>query len=109
MREDELTRGGDSESSATVRARTGAARERALARQGVPNARLAVREIDRHCAPDARGEALLRQAITRLGLSARAYHRILRVARTIADLAGEATLSGQHIAEAIQYRRLDRA
>ncbi|MDP1672600.1 MAG: YifB family Mg chelatase-like AAA ATPase [Burkholderiales bacterium] len=109
MREDELTRGGDSESSATVRARTGAARERALARQGVPNARLAVREIDRHCAPDARGEALLRQAITRLGLSARAYHRILRVARTIADLAGEAKLSGQHIAEAIQYRRLDRA
>lgn len=108
MREDELTRGGDGESSATVRARTEAARNRALARQGLPNARLAVREIDRHCAPDAPGEALLKQAISRLGLSARAYHRILRVARTIADLAGEVLISGNHVAEAIQYRRLDR-
>lgn len=108
MKEDELTRGGDGESSATVRARTEAARKRALARQGLPNARLAVREIDRHCAPDAPGEALLKQAIPRLGLSARAYHRILRVARTIADLAGENSISGNHVAEAIQYRRLDR-
>jgi magnesium chelatase family protein len=109
MQEDELTRSGDGESSAVVRVRTGAARARALARQGLSNARLAVREIDRHCAPDARGGALLKQAITRLGLSARAYHRILRVARTIADLAGEAAVSGNHVAEAIQYRRLDRA
>ena len=67
-----------------------------------------MREIDLHCLPDAQGENLLRQAIVRLGLSARAYHRILKVARTIADLAGTAAVAGSHVAEAIQYRRLDR-
>jgi magnesium chelatase family protein len=108
MRQDELMRGGDGESSATVRGRTEAARARALARQGKPNARLEVREIDRHCAPDKQGETLLKQAIARLGLSARAYHRILRVARSIADLAGATAVAGDHVAEAIQYRRLDR-
>jgi magnesium chelatase family protein len=108
MRQEELMRGGDAESSATVRGRTEAARTRALARQGKPNARLEVREIDRYCVPDAQGETLLKQAIARLGLSARAYHRILRVARSIADLAGATAVAGSHVAEAIQYRRLDR-
>ena len=94
--------------SATVRARTTAARERALARQGKTNALLSTREIDKHCLPDEKGETLLKQAISRMGLSARAYHRILKVARTIADLAGVATISSAHVAEAIQYRRFER-
>jgi magnesium chelatase family protein len=78
-------------------------------RQEKPNSRLGTGEIERYCEPDAGGAALLKQAITRLNLSARAYHRILKVARTIADLAGEASVASQHVAEAIQYRKFDRA
>jgi len=63
-------------------------------------------EIDALCAPDAQGVALLQQAISRLNLSARAYHRVLKVARTIADLEGVKDIATKHIAEAIQYRRL---
>ncbi len=95
----------DGESSATVRARVVAARARQETRQGKPNARLTSKEIDRHCAPDAAGAALLKQALARLNLSARAYHRVLRVARSIADLAGSTAIAPQHIAEAVQYRR----
>lgn len=95
----------DGESSAVVRARVVLARERQQARQGKPNSRLTTKEIDRYCQPDENGAALLKQAMTRLNLSARAYHRVLRVARSIADLAGSATIAPQHIAEAIQYRR----
>ena len=75
--------------SAQVRAEVTAARERQIARQGKPNARLGPREIEAHCLPGAAGAALLAQAMARLSLSARAYHRILKVARTIADLAGQ--------------------
>ena len=64
--------------------------------------------MDAHCTPDPAGAALLTQAIRRLGLSARGYHRILKVARTIADLAGADAVSARHVAEAIQYRRIDR-
>ena len=99
---------GDGDTSAAVRARVTAARERALARQHKPNSRLATRDIDKHCVPDDKGETLLKQAISRMGLSARAYHRILKVARTIADLAGVTTISAAHVAEAIQYRRFER-
>jgi magnesium chelatase family protein len=87
------------------RARAMAAAERQRLRQGKPNARLEGREIDACCATDADGTKLLRQAAERLGLSARGWHRILRVARTIADLAGSTELRSPHVAEAIQYRR----
>jgi len=106
---DELTHGAEGESSATIRARVTSARVRQLARQDKTNARLGAREIAAHCAPDGNGAALLGKAMTRLGLSARGYHRILKVARTIADLAGEERVAVSHIAEAVQYRRFDRA
>jgi len=99
----------DGETSAAVRADVARARDRQLARQGKPNARLGPREVERHCAADAAGAALLAQAMTRLSLSARAYHRVLKVARTIADHAGAEQIAAPHIAEAIGYRRMDRA
>jgi magnesium chelatase family protein len=96
------------ETSRIVRGRTSAARLRQVERQRCANARLPPREVDVHCAPDAEGAALLAQAMTRLSLSARAYHRVLKVARTIADLAGDATVRSAHVAEAIGYRRFER-
>ena len=107
--EGDLTRGARGESSDVIRKRVAAARGRQIERQGRPNAVLSTREVDCHCAPDAQGASVLKQAISRLGLSARAYHRVLKVARTIADLAAVPTLTTNHVAEAIQYRRFDRA
>jgi magnesium chelatase family protein len=107
--QEDLARGAHGESSAAIRERVAAARARQLARQGRSNAALAVREMDRYCAPDAAGATVLKQAISRLGLSARAYHRVLKVARTIADLAAAAKVASAHVAEAVQYRRFDRA
>ena len=104
---EELWHAAQGESSATVRVRVVAAHERAMKRQGKANAELTTREIEKHCSPDERGTALLKQAIGILRLSARGYHRILKLARTIADLAGAAAVSTAHIAEAIQYRRSD--
>ena len=95
------------EASADVRARVIAARERQLARAGKPNAALSNREAERSCMLDTRSHALIDRAIERLGLSARAYHRVLRVARTIADLAGRERIDASDLAESIQYRRLD--
>ena len=86
-----------------------AAQAAQLERQGGINAALATRELERHAALDSGGEALVRQAIARFHLSARAFHRILRVARTVADLAGSARVAAEHLAEAIQHRRLDTA
>jgi magnesium chelatase family protein len=105
LAEGELQGKAAGESSAAVRTRVSEARAAQLARQGKPNARLATKEIDRLCAPDEPGAQLLKQAIARLNLSARAYHRVLKVARTIADLAGAQRVSSAHIAEAIHYRR----
>ena len=102
------SRRGAGESSAAVRVRVAAAATRQRARQGKPNGELQPKEVERYCTPDTQGEALLKAAFARLSLSARAYHRILKVARTIADLAAADTLAASHVAEAIGYRRLDR-
>ncbi|QOJ23122.1 MAG: YifB family Mg chelatase-like AAA ATPase [Gammaproteobacteria bacterium] len=96
------------EKSSTIRQRVEKAYQLQLDRQEKTNSRLSVKEIDRFCALDNASENLLKQAISRLNLSARAYHRILKVAQTIADLAGIEKINSQHIAEAIQYRRLDK-
>jgi magnesium chelatase family protein len=96
------------EDSVTVRSRVEAARERQQARAGKSNAALKNREVERFCRLSEADGRLLEQAIERLGLSARAYHRILKVARTIADLAGAEEIQTAHLAEAIGYRRLDR-
>ncbi|HXG27420.1 MAG TPA: YifB family Mg chelatase-like AAA ATPase [Nevskiales bacterium] len=96
------------ETSASVRARVCAARERQLARAGKPNHRLEPRELERDCKLDGESRRLLLQALERLRLSARASHRILRVARTLADLEGCDAIAQRHLAEAIGYRVLDR-
>ncbi len=101
-----------SESSATVRERVNAARARQIHRfEGAPifcNAQMTTREIHKHCVPDEAADQLLETAMTKLALSARAYTRILKVARTIADLQDTKVIGSSHIAEAIQYRSLDR-
>ena len=93
------------EPSAVVRERVARCRQLQLARQGKPNAGLAGAEIDAFCQPDAAGSKLLQSAIERLGLSARGYHRILKVARTIADMNAATSVGAAHVAEAIQSRR----
>jgi magnesium chelatase family protein len=106
-RESELVAPVAGEATTSIKQRVEAARRAQLDRQGKPNALLGTREIDNHCATDREGDQLLRHALARLLLSARAYHRVLRVARTIADLAQKSSIGADHIAEAIQYRRLD--
>ena len=106
--EGDLARVAGGESSDVVRARVEAANLYQRDRQGKPNAKLSTREIDQACVPDAAGATLLKQAVSRLGLSARGYHRVLKVARTIADLAHEQSIASDHIAEAIQFRRFER-
>jgi magnesium chelatase family protein len=100
------------EASASVAERVHRARAvqaRRLAASGVGcNAEMDAELIRRHAQPDAAGQRLLEHAVRRLGLSARAYHRVLRVARTIADLADAGPLEACHVAEAIAYRALDR-
>jgi magnesium chelatase family protein len=88
-----------------VRLRVARALDRQRRRQGTANARLEPADVDRVCATSAAARALLRAAAGRLGWSARGYHRVLRVARTIADLAGADRIEEAHLAEAIQFRR----
>ncbi|MCK9489072.1 MAG: YifB family Mg chelatase-like AAA ATPase [Xanthomonadales bacterium] len=101
-----LAEAADAESSACVRARVAAARDRQLARAGQANARLGQTALKRVAGLADSGRALLEQAIGRLNLSARACHRILKVARTIADLDGADSIGNAHLAEAISYRCL---
>jgi magnesium chelatase family protein len=101
------------EPSAEIRARVEQAREiqrqRFKGRPGLhANAHMAARDLRRHCRLSGAVETLLRDAVNRLGLSARAYHRVLKIARTIADLDASAELTTAHVSEAIQYRSLDR-
>ena len=99
-------RAAQDEDSATVRARVLRARHQALMRAGRPNAEISTRELERDCALGPAERRWFDAALERLGLSARAYHRTLRVARTIADLdGGAAALDRSHLAEALQYRR----
>lgn len=105
LKQDELTNTTAAESSAEIRARVARARELQLQRQGKANFALSTAEIDTFCRADTAGLNLLKAAIAKLNLSARAYHRILKVARSIADLSAEADVKQVHIAEAIQYRR----
>ncbi|MDO4969727.1 MAG: ATP-binding protein, partial [Comamonadaceae bacterium] len=93
------------EPSAAIRARVLQARERALQRQQCPNQMLQGEALDQHVQLDAAATELLRKAADKLGWSARATHRALRVARTIADLAGSERIASAHVAEAMQYRR----
>lgn len=107
LKEDELTTAANAECSASIQARVEKARAIQLSRQSKANAALGSLEIEAYCQLDDAGLTLLKTAISRLNLSARAYHRILKVARTIADLAGEAAIKSAHIAEAVQYRRIE--
>ena len=102
----------DSEDSATIRERVIKARahqtER-FAKDGIfSNAAMTPRLIRRYCRIDADSEAMLERAMNRLGLSARAYDRILKVSRTIADLEGAKEIQSPHVSEAVHYRSLDR-
>lgn len=97
----------DGLSSAQARAQVANCRALQLDRQGKANGFLGTREIEQHCQLDEAGKQLLNRALERLGLSPRAYHRILRVARTIADLAACEHIQSPQVAEAISYRRMD--
>jgi magnesium chelatase family protein len=110
----EMRSGAEPEGSATIRARVMRARQKQLDRFASShqklycNAQMGSRHIRTFCELSADCERLLERAMTQQGLSARAHDRILKVARTIADLEDAATLEPKHIAEAIQYRSLDR-
>ncbi|MHB8849407.1 MAG: ATP-binding protein, partial [Burkholderiales bacterium] len=104
--QNELLGPADGEASAQIQKRVAAARQIQMRRQGKANHALSSKETEYYCAPDTAGTALLKSAISRLNLSARAYHRILKIARTVADLAAATDISSLHISEAVQYRRL---
>jgi len=98
----------ETETSEQVRQRVTRSRQLQLARSGRPNSQLQGRALEQACALAPDGRQLLERAMEQLRLSARAYHRILRLARTIADLAESDPILPGHLGEAIGYRRLDR-
>lgn len=102
---DELINTPPGETTASIRLRVAAARECAVARQGNTNQALSGKAIDEQCKLDAAAAKFLNTAAARLGWSGRSIHRCLKVARTIADLAGAANVQVTHVAEAVQYRR----
>jgi len=108
----DLTAVADGESSETIRQRVNTARKVQLERLGsaglFSNAQMRSGILKKHCRLDSNSMKFLEKAVEKLGLSARAYHRILKIARTIADLAGATDIQPPHVAEAIQYRSLDR-
>ena len=112
LKHDELLQPGKGEPSKAVRERVQAAREVQTRRfEGSPifvNAAMNSKQTRSYCALEPPAQELLKSAITRLGLSARAYDRVLKLSRTIADLAGVETVGIPHVAEAVQYRSLDR-
>jgi magnesium chelatase family protein len=103
---DVLAQAPDGEPSAVVAERVAQAQARQMARQGCLNAALDGAGLDVHAQADASAMHMLKVASARLGWSGRGFHRVLRLARTIADLQGQGTLSSAHVAEAIQYRRV---
>ena len=109
----ELSAKEHSENSEAIRERVMQAREIQLNRYGgnphiFNNSDMGSKEVKKYCKLDSSGEELLKMAMTKLGLSARAYDRILKVSRTIADLENSLEIKPNHISEAIQYRSLDR-
>jgi magnesium chelatase family protein len=108
----ELSAAADGTSSAAMRQEVSKARAVQRQRFGEQthtlNSRMSTRQLRKHCALDDEGKGLLKAAMEELGLSARAHDRILRVARTIADLEGSASIRSSHVVEAISYRSLDR-
>ena len=108
----DLTDDGRSESSGRIKARVQAARRIQTARfkraKIHANAQMSSRHIRQHCPVDPKAHSLLETAIDKLGLSARAYNRILKISRTIADLENKPDVDVEHVSEAVQYRTLDR-
>ena len=101
----ELRDGPSAEPSVSVRDRVGRARGTQIERQGSPNSMLSGRKLREVCALGGDAEVLFSRAVETLGLSGRGHDRVLRVARTVADLAGEEEIGAEHVAEALNYRR----